>query len=423
MNPTTKQLQIVSAVLAAVILSVAAWLVLRRPADSGADAPPTIAMENAVSPQSAVAVGVDTAAVRDLVMRLTASGLTRAVREFAIVARVGGSVVKLAAEEGTFVREGRLLLQLDDREYALNLAEARDKLLGAQAEFGLLLQDEARNQSAKLAVKGGNGAASTTDSSGNRAMHALEQLRKKLSSGEISQEAFTKKKLEVETQQIFSGAKRRQLMAHKSGLTQAAIAVQRAELNLAYTKITAPVSGFVADLQVEEGQQVNAGQTCCTLLDLSQIDVEVQVLESEIGLIAEGRKAEVTLPAYPGETFHGTVVHINPKVDVESKTVRVTVRLDNPDSRILPGMFVYAELEAQIFPNRLLVPKDAIVIRDQRKLLFIVRDGLAKWCYVETGLENEDYVEILSSTFGLKPGEVVITSGHFTLVHDARVRF
>ena len=64
---------------------------------------------------------------------------------------------------------------------------------------------------------------------------------------------------------------------------------------------------------------------------------------------------------------------------------------------------------AQIFKDRLLVPKDAILIRDQRKLLFIVRDGLAKWCYVETGLENEKYVEILSSTFDLKPGELVIT--------------
>ncbi|MFQ5677199.1 MAG: efflux RND transporter periplasmic adaptor subunit, partial [bacterium] len=69
-----------------------------------------------------------------------------------------------------------------------------------------------------------------------------------------------------------------------------------------------------------------------------------------------------------------------------------------------------------------LVPKEAILIRDQRKLVFIVRDGLAKWCYAETGLENDDFVEILSSTFGLKPGEMVITSGHYTLVHDARVK-
>ncbi|MFQ5637297.1 MAG: hypothetical protein ACE5IR_04810 [bacterium] len=70
-----------------------------------------------------------------------------------------------------------------------------------------------------------------------------------------------------------------------------------------------------------------------------------------------------------------------------------------------------------------MVPKEAILICDQRKLVFIVRDGLAKWCYVETGLENEKYVEILDSTFGLKLGERVITSEHYTLVHDARVRY
>ncbi len=131
--------------------------------------------------------------------------------------------------------------------------------------------------------------------------------------------------------------------------------------------------------------------------------------------------AEVTFPAYPGETFHGRVVHINPMVDPETKTTKVTVRLENPDKRILPGMFAYAKLEAQIFKDRFLVPKEAILVRDQRKLVFIIRDGLAKWCYVETGLENEEFAEILDSTFGLKPGEMVITSGHYTLVHDARV--
>ena len=113
---------------------------------------------------------------------------------------------------------------------------------------------------------------------------------------------------------------------------------------------------------------------------------------------------------------------INPIVDAESKTTAVTVEIPNPEEKILPGMFAYAKLEAQIFNNKFLVPKDAVLIRDQRKLLFIIRDGLAKWCYVTTGLENEDHVEILDSTLGLKPGELVITEGNYTLVHDAKVK-
>lgn len=210
-------------------------------------------------------------------------------------------------------------------------------------------------------------------------------------------------------------------MAHKSGLTAAALGVLRAELNLSYTELRAPFSGWVADLQVEAGQQVVSGQTCFKLLDLSQIEVELQVLESEIGLVAAGRAAEITFPAYPGDRFHGKVLHFNPTVQRDSKTATVTVRLDNPQTRLLPGMFAYAKLQSQIFKDRLLVPRDAILIRDQRKLLFIVRDGLAKWCYVETGLENEEFVEILNSSFGLKPEEMVITAGHYTLTHDARV--
>ena len=109
----------------------------------------------------------------------------------------------------------------------------------------------------------------------------LEQKRKrwlevkaKYERGEISQEAYWQAKVNYETAQILAGEKRRQIMAQKSGLTAAALAVQRAELNLSYTEIRAPFSGYVADLKIEQGQQVTAGQECLRLVDLSQIEVE-----------------------------------------------------------------------------------------------------------------------------------------------------
>ena len=452
-TPTPKQLRLVTVALALLGTLAAGYLFWRGKAESSsaADAPAGEDVAGSANDVAPVRVEVAPARMGDLVMRISTTGLTRARREITVAPKVTGEIVRLPIAEGQFVQKGQLLLKLDDREYRLALAEARDRLVGAQAEFRLRVHSEslrrppaadtartAASSAPLLADKQAPGApdstaqAETTDGNGETPLSLVDvrvarrnwqAAREKFLRGALSEEAYLKATLDYETARIISGQKREEVIAHKTGMTQAALAVQRAELNLSYTELRAPFSGYIADLQVQQGEQVSAGKECFKLVDLSQIEVELQVLESEVGLVRKGRRAEVTFPAYPGETFSGRVVHVNPVVDPETKTTKVTVRLDNPDRRILPGMFAYAKLEAQIFKNRFLVPKDAILIRDQRKLVFVVRDGLAKWCYVDTGLENEEFVEILDSTFGLKPGEMVITSGHYTLVHDARVRY
>jgi len=351
----------------------------------------------------------------DLVVKVSATGVTRAYREVTISPKIGGDIVKLPIQEGDFVRKGDLLVKLDDREYRLALKEARDELLGAQVEYGLMLREE-RGEERMQREEG------PRQTELEEARIEWERAQERYQKGQIPESDYEKAKIAYEVAQIFSGERREELIASKSGLSKALIRVKRAELNLSYTEIRAPFSGYIGDLKVFEGQRVSAGQECFKLVDLSRIRIEVGVLESEIGYLKVGRKATARFTAYPGEEFHGQVVTINPIVDTESKTCRVTVELENPQGKLKEGMFAYVELEAQIFKHRFVVPKEAILIRDQRKLLFIVREGLAKWCYVTTGLQDDRFVEILESTLNLKEGELVITKGHYTLVHDAPVR-
>jgi multidrug efflux pump subunit AcrA (membrane-fusion protein) len=87
-------------------------------------------------------------------------------------------------------------------------------------------------------------------------------------------------------------------------------------------------------------------------------------------------------------------------------------------------MHTEVEIAAEIHENKLLVPQEAVLDRGGRKLAFVVQDGLAKWRYVQVGLENDQFAEILPSERegeGVKEGETVIVDGHFTLAHDARV--
>ncbi len=207
------------------------------------------------------------------------------------------------------------------------------------------------------------------------------------------------------------------------GLAQADVALREAEINLERTSVRAPFPGRVANLNVVEGQQASPGTDLMTVVDLNPIKVEVQVLEAEIGYLTEGRRATVTFAAFPGETFSGRISTINPVVDPESRTARVTVLLSNPRGRIKPGMYARVSLEANFFPDRILVPRSAILEKDRRTMLFVFEDGRAKWRYVTTGMENDTQVEILANeeTSMVEPGEIVLVDNHFYIIHDAPV--
>ena len=132
--------------------------------------------------------------------------------------------------------------------------------------------------------------------------------------------------------------------------------------------------------------------------------------------------------AFPGEVFSGRIETLNPVVSEETRTGRVTIHLPNPDGRIKPGMFADVTINARSFPDRILVPRSAILERDRRTMLFVYEggddQGLAKWRYVTTGRENEALVEIVANeaTDMVEPGEVVLVDGHHYLAHDTRIR-
>lgn len=312
----------------------------------------------------------------ELIMRVTAKGEAAAQRIDSVRARVQGRVLEVRVRESTSVGDGSVLVVLDSTEYVLNLQEAKANLAQAQRQYAELTLGDDRIEDPAI-----------RDS---RATAARE----------------------------------------KAGIPQREVAVERAELELARTRITAPFGGRVADLEVTPGQFVNQGDHVLTVVDLNPIRVEVDALETAIGFIAPGRKARVIFAALPGETFEGVIETINPMVNAQ-RFARVTVRVPNPQGRILPGFYAEAHLDAQRLPDRILVPRESVIERDRRTLVFLFEGegdtGTAMWQYVRTGRENGEMVEIIedpddSSTRLLRPGEIVLTDGHYSLTHGATVR-
>jgi RND family efflux transporter MFP subunit len=316
-----------------------------------------------------------TEAVLDtLILAVKANGRAAPARTTTILAQVPGRVSRVPVSESDRVGAGRLLVAIDPTEYQLAVDDAEAQVRRAEAEYRSITLFDERIEDASVREE------------------------------------------------------RARVARARSGLDQAEVALRRARLDLARTTVASPFAGRVADVQVVAGEFVRAGDPLLTVSDLDPIRVEAQVLETEVGYLQGGGLAEVTFAAWPDEPFQGTIRTINPLVEGETRVVRVTVEVPNPGGRILPGMFAEVSLDARRFPDRVLIPREAVVERDRRSVVFVYEgdqsSGLAKWRYVTPGLENDTWVEILDDpeTDGVQPGDVVLTGGHYTLIHDARVR-
>lgn len=376
--------QILAYILGAVIVAVAAAGIYARihergeaAADDGAARSlPEVSAADAFSTDQAIPVEGAPVVIDTLVLQVRAEGQAAAWRQTTLLAQVTGQVRAVPVRENNAVRGGTPLVLIDSTEYALSADEARARLRTAEAQYRELTLFDDRIEDA--AVRG----------------------------------------------------ERERTSRAKSGLDAAEVAVRRAQLDLDRTRVRSPFDGRVANVRIVPGQMVRAGDELLTIADLDPIRVEVQVLESEIGFLRAGRTARVSFAAFPGEIFAGRIETINPMVERDTRTAKVTVSVRNPGGRILPGFYAVVSLDARRFPDRLLVPRAAILERDRRTMLFVyeaaegARAGRAKWRYVTTGMESGDLVEIVESpeTEMVAPGEIVLVSGHYTLTHDAPVR-
>lgn len=344
----------------------------------------------------------------EIVIGLKSPGEAFTDRLIAVKAEVGGTIQTLNAVEGRHVGPGDLLAALEDREYRLQLEKQQALRLKYLSE--LLLEKQFAAPDAKPDASALERLAA--------ARVAAEKAADAFRRGLVSRDEEEKARRDYELVLIETGSKKEEIMASSKNLTQAEVDVKIAEMNLEKTRIRAPFAGIVTDIKVSPRERVDPGRELFTLVDISRIKVKARVLESEVGKMKAGREVDVRFSAYPDRVFPGRVEAVSPIVNAEDKTCAVHIAVGNPREEIKPGMHAEVEIAAEVYPDRLVVPQEAVLVRSGRKLVFVIEGGLAKWRYVEIGVENEGFAEILD---GVKEGEIVIIEGHFTLAHDARV--
>ena len=184
--------------------------------------------------------------------------------------------------------------------------------------------------------------------------------------------------------------------------------------------VTAPADGVVTMLGAREGMYVTPSQEIVTLADLSKIWVLVDVFEHQIDWLKVGLTTEITVPAYPGREWEGTVEYIYPDLDPKSRTLRVRLAFDNPEGHLKANMFADVVIYGGAKTGALAVPREALIETGERKTVVkALGDGRFEPVDVVTGMARGDDVEILK---GLVEGDRIVVSGQFLIDSESSLQ-
>jgi len=306
----------------------------------------------------------------DLILSVITTGQIRSEAMAVLKSETSGTIAEVLVKPGDRVKKGQVLLRVDPKPLELAVREA-----------------EANLEKARLIV-----------------------LDNTMPDSIVSGKAVTGDRLKnAET---------------RAGLDGAKVALEKAKLEREKATITAPFNGVMDEVKVSVGERLATGQEIGKVVDLEHLRIEAAVLEHDLPLIKVGGQAVITAAAAPDKPVTGRIAAILPIVDSATRAGRALIRLGGGVLR--PGMYADIRLEATRLPDRVIVPAAAVIQRDGRPLVFVVKDGRAQWVYILPGRSNGAETEVLpdSSTgiIPVKAGDVVLVEGHLTLTHDAPVR-
>ncbi len=218
-----------------------------------------------------------------------------------------------------------------------------------------------------------------------------------------------------------SNKKEYENIAIKSGYKNALHQLENARFDLKSTKLRAPFNGKIANLNLKEYDQINSSEVFLTIINDSVFEVEFFIIESELNDI-KIRDIVIIKPFASDKNYEGYITSINPQVGKDG-TILIKAQVKN-NGGLLEGMNVKVFIEKEI-PDQYVVPKEAVVLRDNQEVLFLARKGKAYWTYVQTTNENSNSYTVIpdseKSSASLKSGDTIIISNNLNLAHDSEI--
>jgi HlyD family secretion protein len=380
--------------------------------------------EDAEETEAPTPVQVEAAVLGAIDHVVTADAVLSPVNQASVTPKISAPVKRMLVNRGDHVRAGQLIAELEDRDLAAAVEEAKFQYEQAQSAYATVtgatvVEDQTKAQADVQSAQSAFDAAKKLYDSrvalqkeGALAQRQVDETRLQMVQAQTQ--------LETAQQHLRSlnGVGRQEAIRSAQAQMNAAKAhMETLQVQLSYSRILSPINGVVADRPVYPGEMATSGMPLISIVDISQVRAVANVPVREAESIHVGRPARV---AGPDGDVPGTVTVVSPATNANATTVEVWVQIANPGERLKPGATARVSIIAETIQNTLVVPAAALLNGDEgrQKVMVVSSDSVAHERPITVGVRQGARVQVLS---GIQPGEQVVTSGGLGLEDKAKV--
>lgn len=374
-----------------------------------------------------VSVQAVPAAKSDIARVVNTEAVIFPILQSAITPKINAPVKKFYVTRGQKVRQGQLLATLENRDLSAAALDNKGAYEQAEATYSTSVNANLPEEIAK------------SEHEVQTSQQELDAAQKLYASRQdlFKQGALPRKDLDAAAVQLAQArtayevarkhldglnavGKQGAIKSAQGQLTSAKGKLMNAEAQLSYTEIRSPINGYVTDRPLYPGEMASTSAPLLTVMDISQIVAKAHIPQSDALLLHKGDSAAISLPGMD-KPVPGKVSLISPALDPGSTTVEVWVQAANPDQQLRPGATAHVSITAQTVHDALVVPASALLDakEDSAQLMVVDSQSQAQSRDVKVGINTGEKAQIVS---GLKPGEIVITSGAYGLPKNTKVK-
>ena len=366
------------------------------PSCSGTN-PKNTGQAEAASPPPALVVETAKVGWRELQRSVEAVGTLDPNEEVTVSSLVEGTVEKLFVDLGDGVRTGQVIAELDTRELELAVHQQQAALQQELARLGLADANASVDEATTSQVR-------QAEATFEEARLRLDRTKKLAEQGVLAKQQLDEQQARYDVAEAAVRSSRETVQNIRATIAARKASLTLAEKKLADARVTAPISGFIKDRLVSEGQFLKSNSPVVNIVQNSPLKLRVDVPESAVAFVRAGRPVQFHVDAFPDRTFEG---RISPSVDQQARTLKIEAMADNPAGVLKPGFFARVTIQTDRKDRVLVVPSAALFNFSGLEKLFVIENGKVAERIVRSGTRLDDQVEIVE---GLKEGEVVAAS-------------
>jgi len=369
-----------------------------------------------------------TAVTQATIQRIVAGdGALFPINQASLIPKITAPVQKFYVNRGDHVKQGQLVAVLENGDLIAAAAESRGAV--EQATSNLRATEGATVPDAVVKAQTDLESAREARDNAKKVLDSREQLFKQ---GALAQRLVDESRLaysqadaqfraaQEHLRTLQSVAKEEQIKGAAAQVQSAKAHLDSQETQVAYSRVTSPIAGIVADRPLNVGEMANAGAPLLNIVDISRIIARVNVPQGEASAVKVGQIATLTQPDSK-EEVQGKVTVVSPATDPNTTTVQVWIQMDNPGERLKPGTAMHAAIATEVYKAASVVPAAAILPGEEggTAVLTVSPDNIAHKRTVTLGVRQGNQVQVLS---GVNPGEEVVVVGGLGLDDKAKVK-